>query len=444
MTRSARPNGPKGFPIFGHFRAFRRQPAQFLVDVAARFGDLAYFQLGSQHMHLINRPELIDQVLVAGSASFMKSRILQRAKVLLGEGLLTSEGQTHLRQRRLLQPAFHRDRLVRYASDMTACADRAQAEWKDGEVRDIAQEMMQVTLDVVGRTLFSTPILRNASEIGAALTAVLGTFHTMTLPFAGFISRLPLPAMRKARRARLFLDQTIYAMIAERRASGVDHGDLLSMLLSSVDEDKTGMSDEQVRDEAMTLFLAGHETTATALTWTFYLLSQNPQVEARLIEEINSVLCGRIPTYEDVARLPYAERVVAESIRIYPPVWAMARMATKPFRLDKVDLRPGDIVIMSPYVMHRNPLFYPDAERFDPDRFLPELRASRPRFSYFPFGGGSRTCIGERFAWMEAVLILSTILQRWRLRLVPGHVVEPHPQITLRTRYGLPMTLSAR
>jgi cytochrome P450 len=300
--------------------------------------------------------------------------------------------------------------------------------------------MMRVTLAVVGRTLFSKDVEDEAADIGQALTDVLGTFGTMMLPFTRLVQLLPLPKLRRARRAEKFLDKTIYDLIAERRASGVDHGDLLSMLLLAVDDEGSGgMTDKQVRDEALTLFLAGHETTATALTWTWYVLSQNPEVEGKMRAELLTVLGDRLPRYEDLPNLTYTEKVFAESLRMYPPAWAMGRMVLNNTRIYNYEVPRDAICLLCPYVMHRHPRYFPDPERFDPERFTPEARQDRPKFAYFPFGGGPRVCIGERFAWMEGILVLATIAQRWQFALAPHQVIEPHPQITLRTRYGVKM-----
>ena len=393
-------------------------------------------------MYLLNRPDFIQEVLVNGHRSFMKSRVLQRAKTLLGEGLLTSEGDFHLRQRRLVQPAFYRDRLISYANTMSQCARIGAERWKAGDTRDMADEMMRITLAIVGQSLFSRDVESEASDIGQALTDVLGTFGTLTLPLSSFIQRLPFPKFLRARRALTFLDSTIYRMIEDRRKSGVDNGDLLSMLLLSTDEQGSGgMTDRQVRDEALTLFLAGHETTATALTWTWYLLSQNPEADERMRAELQEVLGSRLPTYADLPNLPYTEMVLAESLRLYPPAWAVGRMAKADTRIYNYEVPRNSICLMSPYVMHRHPRYYPNPERFDPLRFSTEAKQERPKFAYFPFGGGSRVCIGERFAWMEGVLVMATIAQRWRFNLVPGQIIEPHPQITLRTRHGVRMIL---
>jgi len=382
---------------------------------------------------------------VTNQNNFTKSRALQRAKVLLGEGLLTSEGALHLRQRRLVQPAFHRPRLIGYSKVMTAYALRTRERWRAGETLDVASEMMRLTLAVVGQTLFSADVEAETGEIGEAMTAILRMFDLLMMPFSEYLEKLPLPSIRRFEKARARLDQTIYGMIAERRASVEDRGDLLSMLLLSRDDEGAGgMSDQQVRDEALTLFLAGHETTAQALTWTWYLLSQNPECERTLHEEVDGVLGGRAPEFDDLPQLRYTEMVLAEAMRLYPPAWAIGRKAIAPFELGGYQIPKGAIIIVSPYVIQRDPRFFPDPERFDPERWTPANRDARPKFCYFPFGGGARVCIGERFAWMEGTLLLAAIAQKWRLRLAPGHRVEPLPLITLRSKYGMKMTVEAR
>jgi cytochrome P450 len=306
--------------------------------------------------------------------------------------------------------------------------------------------MMRLTLSIVGKTLFSADIESEASEIGEALTTVIKMFQMLMMPFSEYFEKLPLPSVRRFEKARARLDQTIYGLIRERRESGEDAGDLLSMLLLAQDEDTLGssMTDVQVRDEALTLFLAGHETTANALTWTWYLLSQNPECEARLHSEIDSVLAGRVPEMADLPQLRYTEMVFAESMRLYPPAWAIGRMSKEPFQMDGVEIGAKSICILSPYIIQRDARWFPDPERFDPERWMPEARESRPKFSYFPFGGGARVCIGERFAWMEGVLVLAALAQKWKLRLDASQRVEPLPLITLRTKYGMQMTVVAR
>ncbi|HYL35101.1 MAG TPA: cytochrome P450 [Bryobacteraceae bacterium] len=437
--------GPRNLPVLGNLPAFRSRPIQFLMRVARQYGDLPYFRLGPYHVHLVNHPDFVREIFITQQNNFIKSRALQRARILLGEGLLTSEGEFHTRQRRLVQPAFHRERLAAYADVMTEYAIRWRERWKPGSTVNVTDEMMRLTLAIVGQTLFSADVESEASEIGQALTIVLKMFRVLMLPFSEYLEKLPLPSIRRFDKARQRLDATIYGLILERRKSGRDTGDLLSMLLLTQDEEAGGgMTDQQVRDEALTLFLAGHETTANALTWTWYLLSQNPHCERRLHEEIDMVLQGRAPQLADLSKLRYTEMVFAEALRLYPPAWAIGRMAKKPFELGGTQIAAKSILILSPYVMQRDPRWFPDPERFDPERWTPELRDARPKFSYFPFGGGARVCIGERFAWMEGILILATLAQKWRLRLAPGQRVEPLPLITLRTRYGMRMTVEAR
>jgi cytochrome P450 len=330
---------------------------------------------------------------------------------------------------------------------MVGCAEHTRDEWHAGATYDISREMNRLTLAIVAKTLFSADVSSEADEIGAALSEVLGLFEMVLTPFSEWIEKLPLPSVRRFGRARDRLDQTIYRIIAEHRAAGRDTGDLLSMLLMAQDEEGSGsggMDDRQVRDEAMTLFLAGHETTANALTWTWYLLSQNPAAEAKFHAEIDRVLGGRAPSIEDLPNLKYVEMVFSESMRLYPPAWGIGRRPVTEYRIGDYAIPSTAIIIMSPFVVHRDPRWYPEPERFDPDRWLPENAALRPKFSYFPFGGGARVCIGERFAWMEGVLLLAVLGQKWRLRLVPGHPVETRALITLRARHGMKMTVEGR
>ena len=446
MPTTVFPPGPKGQLLGGNFRAFRRDALAYLQKAIREHGDVVFFKFGPQKVFFLNNPEHIKDVLVTHHQSFMKGRALQRSKRLLGEGLLTSEGDFHRRQRRLAQPAFHRARMASYGEVMTEYAAVTSARWRDGETLDISQEMMRLTLAIVAKTLFDANVESEADEIGAALTAVMELFDMLLMPFSELLEKLPLPHVRRFKRAKERLDSTIYRIIAERRQSGEDRGDLLSMLLSARDEEGDGgqMSDLQVRDEVMTIFLAGHETTANALTWTWYLLSQNPQVEAKLYEEIDAVLQGRPPTVEDMPRLRYTEMVVAESMRLYPPAWAIGRLALVDHEIGGYTIPAKTLVLMSPYATQRDARFFPAPETFDPERWTAEAKESRPAFSYFPFGGGPRRCIGEGFAWMEGILLVSTLAQHWRMRLVPNHPVEPLPVITLRSKYGMKMTLMKR
>jgi cytochrome P450 len=385
-------------------------------------------------------------VLVTNGRNFHKSRGLERAKRLLGNGLLTSEGEFHLRQRRLAQPAFHKHRIASYAVTMSDYAARTSERWRDRQTLDMHTEMMRLTLGIVARTLFDADVENEAAEIGEALTRAFESFNFAMLPFTEYLEKLPLPSVRRFNSARDTLDRTIYRMIDERRLSGEDKGDLLSMLLMATDTegDGGGMSDLQLRDEALTIFLAGHETTANALTWTWYLLSQHPQVEATLHAEIDAALNGRVPAYDDMPSLPYTRMVLAESMRLYPPAWAIGRRALESFDARGFTIPKRSVVLMSQYIVHRDARFFPNPERFDPDRWKPEAVAQRPKFSYFPFGGGNRVCIGEQFAWMEGVLLIAALAQKWRMRLVSGHPVEVQPLITLRPRHGMRMFLEKR
>jgi cytochrome P450 len=424
----------------------RRDPLGFLTQLAHDYGDIVYFKIGPQRIFLLNHPDTIKDVLVTQDDKFVKGRGLQMAKRLLGEGLLTSEGEFHRRQRRLAQPAFHRQRITRYGTVMVNCAARMQEGWQDGTTLDMAQEMTRLTLSIVGRTLFDADVASEAQEISEALTETMKLWRTFTLPFAELLEKLPLPSNRRFHRSRARLDATIYRMIDEHRASGVDRGDLLSMLLMAQDAEGAGdsMTDKQLRDEAMTIFLAGHETTANALTWTWYLLSQHPEVVSTLEAELDQVLAGRNPSVEDLPRLPYTEMVLAESMRLYPPAYVIGRRALQNCQVGSYFIPSGSIVLMSQYVMNRDPRYYPEPMRFNPERWNPEEKAARPKFSYFPFGGGPRVCLGESFAWMEGALVIATIAQRWQMRLAVGHPVEPQPMITLRPKYGMRMSVERR
>jgi len=441
------PPGPKSLIPGRALLAFRRDPIAFLMSTVHEFGDIACFGVGSQHYFVVNHPDHIKEIFVTHHTYFKKGRALERAKGMLGNGLLTSEGPFHHRQRRLAQPAFHRDRITGYAGIMADYADRVQRErWREGQTLDIAKEMMHLTLAIVGRTLFDTETEEEAEQVREALSETMKGYTRAMLPFAEFLDRLPLRRNRHYLRARNVLDSIIYRIIDERRRSGEDRGDLLSMLLRAQDEEGDGgrMTDLQLRDEAITIFLAGHETTANALTWTWYLLSEHPDVEQRLHRELDSILAGRLPTAEDFPRLQYTEMVITEAIRLYPPAWIIGRRALKDYKLGPYIVPAGAIVIMSPYVMHRDPRYFPDPFRFDPDRWTPEARASRPQFSYFPFGGGPRRCIGEGFAMMESIMVLATLAQKWSLRRAPDQPIALQPLITLRPRHGMRMVLMSR
>jgi cytochrome P450 len=424
----------------------RRDPLAFLAEVR-RHGPVAHFRIGRQDVFLLSDPAGIEDVLVTNAASFRKGRALERAKRTLGEGLLTSEGSFHLRQRRLVQPAFHKARVAGYAESMIRAAQAARDRWQPGAALDLSGEMNRLTLAIVSDTLFGARIGSDSDTVRVqqAITDVMEMFDLVLVPFADWLIHLPLPRMRRYRAAQRALDEVIYGIIAARRQAGEDRGDLLSMLLAAQDLEGAsgGMNDRQLRDEVITLFLAGHETTANALTWTWVLLARHPEVEQRLHAEIDAVLGQQPPSAADATRLPYTRAVLAESMRLYPPAWTMGRRAVADYRWAGHDIPAGSLILMSQWIVHRDPRFWPDPERFDPARWMSEA-PSRPRYAYFPFGGGNRVCVGESFAWAEGILVLATIAQRWRIRIDRSHPVEPQPLITLRTRHGVKATPEPR
>ena len=440
--------GPKSRYPGELFWKLNRDRLGFLQKVAREHGDLARIDVVRTSLFLATHPDFVKDVLVTNNRLFGRGRGHLRMKLLLGDGLLTTDGEQHKRQRRLVQPAFHRQRIEGYGDTMAQRAEELALRWTDGRVVDVLDEMMGLTLVIVANTLFGATVDDEVQEIGSALTAVFEMFGFALMPFSELFDRLPIPTTLRLRRARARLDATIYRIIAERRRSAHDHGDLLSMLLMAQDTGDDGdggsMTDVQLRDEATTLFVAGHETTSNALTWTWYALSGSLDAEAKMHAELDSVLNGRRPTGADLARLPYTRAVLAESMRLYPPVWGMGRRALASHTLGGFDIPSGSLVVVSPFITQRDARFFPEPERFLPERWLGEQPSERPRFSYFPFGGGARQCIGEQFAWMEGVLLLATIAQRWRLRLEPGHKVEFNPLITLRPKHGMRMTLHSR
>ncbi|HEV7644798.1 MAG TPA: cytochrome P450 [Pyrinomonadaceae bacterium] len=448
MADNSLPPSVKPDLIGGHFRTFRKDPTAFLTRMAA-LGDVTTFRMGSMPAYFVNHPDLVRDVLVVNAHKFHKGRALKRAKNLLGEGLLTSEEDFHLRQRRLVQPAFHKQRIVSYTEAMTAYAERMAGEWQDAKnegVRDIDHEMMRLTLQIVAKTLFSADITDETDEVGAAMTTIVNLFNFLLLPFSEILEKLPIPHSIHFRRAKAKLDEIIYGFINERRASGEDKGDLLSMLLLSQDEESgSGMSDVQVHDECLTLFMAGHETTANLLTWTWYLLSQNPEAERKLHEELDRVLQDHVPTFEDLPNLKYAEAVIAESMRLYPPAWVVGRLAVEEHEFNGYKVAPRSLVLVSEYVMHRDPRYWENAGEFKPERWETlSIKEASQRYIYFPFGGGVRRCIGEQFAWTEGILLLATLARKWKLRLQPEQKIGLKPQITLRPKFGMRMRIEKR
>jgi len=433
--------------IGGHFLQFRRSPIGFFTELT-KLGDISFFKMGGQPSYLINHPDLARDVLVVNAHKFHKGRALLRAKRLLGEGLLTNEGESHLSQRRMIQPAFHRERIKSYAAAMTDYGEKMADEWQDGETRNIDKEMMRLTLNIVGKTLFDANVEDETDEIGNAMTTLIGLFDYLLLPFSEILEKLPIPHARRFKRAKETLDKVIYGFINERRASGADKGDLLSMLLHAQDEESGAkMSDEQVRDECLTLFLAGHETTANALTFAFYLLSQNPEKERKFHRELDELFPdGETPQPEDYPRLKYTEAVFAEAMRLYPPAWVLGRLAIEEHEIENYKIPKGSLILVSMYILQRDKRFWTDAEVFQPERFLHEnaVKEANQKFIYFPFGAGVRRCVGEQFAWMEGVLLLATLARKWKLSLLPEQKFGLSPMMTLRPKYGMKMRIEKR
>lgn len=419
-------------------------PILLFQHLVEQYGDIVHYKIGWHHIVFLNHPDYIREVLVVQNDNFIKERTVRRSKMLLGEGMITAEGAQHRMQRQVAQPAFHRQRIPEYAATMTREALRMRDSWKAGEQRDIAIEMMHLTLNVVAETLFATDLRDEVDELADAINRIMGLYNFLVmLPAAEWLVHVRPPGLAAFVRARKRIDAVVYRMIEAHRKHRSEGTSLLDMMLAA-SPDRSEASERSLRDQVITIFLAGYETVANALSWTWYLLSQNPECERRFHAEIDCELQGRTPTYDDIPRLRYAEMALAESMRLYPPAWAMGRYARNDFQLGDYFLPAKTTVLMSQYITHRDARFFPDPLRFDPERFTPEAKVRRTKFTYFPFGAGFRQCIGESFAWMEGVLMLATLGQRWKLRLVPNHRVEPEPLITLRPKFGMRMQIEAR
>jgi cytochrome P450 len=414
------------------------------------YGDIVFFDINGYRSYVLNNPDLVREVLVTHQKNFSKGNGANFIRYLVGNGLLTSEGDFWLRQRRMIQPAFHRKQIAHYAKIMVDYADLWAKRWQPGELVDAKHEMMGLTLAVVAKSLFDADIT-NDKEMSEALDAMHKWSNRATLPlkFSQFLQKLPLPTTLRFNKALQHFDATVYGLIRERRASGENKGDLLSMLIAAQDELVAGeagrMTDEQIHDEIITFFLAGHETTALTLTWLWETLGQHPEIEAKLHEELDRVLGDRLPTFDDYSKLTYTEMVVSEALRMYPPAYAMSRHALTDIKLGDYLIPANSSILVAPYILHHNPKYYPDPEKFIPERFTPEAKAKRPKNSFFPFSVGPRLCIGEPFAWMEAVLMLATLAQRWRLRPAEGFA-RPGlgPRITLNPDGPAMMRLEPR
>jgi cytochrome P450 len=432
----------RGLPIVGNLLELRRNPIDLLTDVAGH-GDVVGLRFAHARYFLVNSAETVHHVLVDNNRNYVKSPNYKGLSLVLGDGLVTSEGEFWRRQRRLSQPAFHRDRVASFVTAMVDETDRMLSSWeaKVGGVIDVHAEMMNLALRIVTRTLFSTVVGSEADEIREALGVALHHANDYAEAVIKPPQWLPLPKNFRFRRSLKTLDSLVFRIIDQRRrGENAEATDLLAMLMAAT-EDGRGMSDRQLRDEVMTLVMAGHETTANALAWTFYLLSKDPEVERRLRREVGSAIGDRPPAAEDAARLKYSAMVVQESMRLFPPVWALERQAVEDDVVGGYHVPRKALIALSPYLLHRHPAYWENPEGFDPDRFLPEQVEKRPKFAYLPFGGGPRQCIGMGFAMMEAQMLLARIVQRFRLELIPGERVEPDPVVTLRPLGGLRMRL---
>ncbi|HEX4228721.1 MAG TPA: cytochrome P450 [Bryobacteraceae bacterium] len=443
LRARARPPGPArgGLKQIG----FYLDPLHFLARLQRTYGDLVAFRFLQHDAILISDPELIREILVTQHANFIKGPALQRSRAFLGDGLLTNEGAAHLRQRKLMQPAFYHDRLRTYGATMVELTACQMERWRQRDLSkkafDMRGEMVALTQAIVARTLYSADLSSESEPLTQAISDLFGFFRLLRLPGGRNIGKFPILGSR-LRKAEKKLDGLMYKLIAERRASQADCGDLLSMLLLK-DADGDGMNDKQIRDEMLTLFIAGHETTANALAWTWKLLAQNPEAERQFHHELMQLLNGRLPNFDDLDRLPYTRAVLAESMRLYPPAWLVARQAKGAFRLGSYRFGAGTVCMMSQWIVHRHPLYWSEPDRFLPERWLAE--GDRPKLAYFPFGAGPRVCIGERFAWMEGVLVLAAIGSQWQFQMRKPEA-EPglEPSITLRPKGGLPMVACQR
>lgn len=444
------PPGPPGSPIVGNLRDMRVDAARGWVRARERYGEVVHYQIAGRQIYLLCHPDDVRYVLVDNARNYTKGRGLAKAKPLLGEGLLTSEGDFWLRQRRLAQPAFHRHRIAGLGTIMTDETQKLLQRWdaiaRYGSAFDVAEDMMQLTLSIVSRAMFNTALTADdIATVSEAFPPLLRWARERVTAVFDFTEHLPTLQNRRREGYGRQLDGVAYRIIRERRDTGAQHDDLLSMLMEARDEETgTGMTDRQLRDEIMTIFIAGHETTALLLSWTWVMLSRHPDVRQQVEAEVGEALGGRVPTAEDVQRLPYLGRVINEVLRLHPPAWAVLRSPIADDHIRGYTIRGNSTVIVSPYVTHRHPAFWPNPEGFDPDRFQPEAARSRHRYAFFPFGGGPRLCIGNSFAQMEATLITAMVCQRYQVNLVPGRPIEPELGLTMRIRDGLAVRLVRR
>ncbi|PYI49881.1 MAG: cytochrome P450 [Verrucomicrobia bacterium] len=425
------------------YAALYRDPLGYLTRAARKHGDVVHIKIGRKSDFLLNHPDLVRAALL--DHENLRRCVHRPLRRVLGKGLLTCRGERHKKQRALLQPMFTRERIVALGDVMVGEITRRTDRWCEGATLDMAPEMLELAISIAGKALFDVDFSSKAAGLRDALVTVLQAtrFNNLAVASKQF-EKLSLPIHRRFARAAEKLETEIRAIIAERQKGASEGPDLLSIMVRLQKQSRKGLTEQKIRDQILTFLMVGHETTATALMWTWYLLSENPEVAKKLYSEVDHVLGDRLPSGQDCDRLPYTRMVFAESMRLYPPVWLLTRRAVGDVKINGFVIRSGSYVHLSPFVMHRDPRYFPEPERFDPERWTPEAVAARPKFSYFPFGGGSLQCIGEGFGWMQGVLTIATLARRWQMRLVPGHRIELGPHITLRSRYGMPMKLERR
>lgn len=438
----SRPPGPRGHFLLGSLPEFARDILGFFERCIREHGDVVFLNLAGSKVLLLNRPADIETVLLTNRTNFIKHTFFwKHVTAIFGNGLLTAEGDFWLRQRRLAAPAFHPERIASYGDVMVSLADRLAVGWRDGEVRDIHRELMQVTMKIVSKALFDVEVAEEVEEVGRSFDRIVREIARRFRRPVRILDRVPIPSNVRYRRHVALLDRLVARVLERHRASPGDRGDLLSMLLAARDEEGRSMSDKQLRDELITIFLAGHETTAIALSWTLFLLTRNPEAEERLARELEETLAGRVPSVADMPCLRWTEAVVREAMRLYPPAYVIGREALADCEIAGYRVRAGTTIYFSPWVLHRDRRWFDRPEEFRPERWMDGLAARLPKYVYIPFGGGPRICIGERFAMMEMVLVLATIARLWRFELVGADPV-PFPSITLRPEGGVPMRIS--
>lgn len=436
---------PAAWPIVGNSLEYKKNPPIYLQHLAKTYGDICRFRLGKHPCFLFSHPDAIREILVTQAKNLGRSMGYEWMKAFLGEGLLTSSGTVHQRRRRLAQPAFRNSRIEAYAPYMVTTTQKWIGAWRYGDTVDIHQEMMRLALTIIGQAMFHENLAKLVVEIGEAVDVFMRYWQSNFSPFAKILHALPLSLNREFEEAKSMFYSRMESIVQNHRELGKDEGDFLSMLLLATDEEgSAALTNREIVEELITITIAGHETTANALSWAWYLLASHRHVAARLEEEVEQVLNGRAPGVQDLEQLPYATAVFKETMRLYPPAWSVGRRAISPIVLADVEVPVGSMIYMSQYVVHRDPRWWPDPDRFEPDRWLAEDQSARPKYSYFPFGAGKHMCIGERFAMLEGILLMALIAQKWRFELVPQQVVTAEAFITLRPKSGIKVKLMAR